>query len=362
MTASPQRVLLRDIAEKAGVTRMAVSLALRGKPGVSEDTRAHILNIARELGYSPDPEVAKLLARIRSRTPAEATSCLALLTSGTTADQWKKFRTERMYVEGAIERAKEYGYRMETFWLGQPGLSPARLSNILWNRGIEGVIIAPWQGRLARNTPHHVDLDFDRFSVVEISETIDAPDLDRAMHDQYTAMIKCLDELAKLGYRRIGLVLEQALDLRVKGRWTAAYLRYRDQYGSDAMPPPLLLPFFEVATFNAWIERHVPDAIVSVDCFGMRLLEAIRRTVPDAIGYASLDVDGDNRTHPGLSGIDQHSTQVGASAVDLLVSAIHRGQRGIPANPVRIAVEGSWHAGNSTCPQTPETRRSKRKS
>ena len=33
------RVSLRAISEKTGVTRMAVSLALRGKPGVSAATR-----------------------------------------------------------------------------------------------------------------------------------------------------------------------------------------------------------------------------------------------------------------------------------------------------------------------------------
>lgn len=56
--------------------------------------------------------------------------------------------------------------------------------------------------------------------MVVISETVESPDLDRAIHDQYTAMIKCLDELTALGYQSIGLVLEEALDVRVNGKWT----------------------------------------------------------------------------------------------------------------------------------------------
>ena len=68
------RVSLRAISEKTGVTRMAVSLALRGKPGVSAATREKVAAAARELGYAPDPEVSKLMAHIRSRSAAQPTA------------------------------------------------------------------------------------------------------------------------------------------------------------------------------------------------------------------------------------------------------------------------------------------------
>jgi LacI family transcriptional regulator len=341
-------VTLRDIANETGVSRMAVSLALRGKAGVSEATRQHVLKTAERLGYQPDPEVAKLLARIRARTPADSTACLALLTSGASAGDWKRYATERKYVEGARARAQEYGYRLEEFWVNEPGLTPARLSSIMWNRGIEGVIVAPLQERLSDEKSRSVQLDFDLFSLVEISETIDAPDLDRSIHDQYTAMLKCLEELTRLNYRTIGLVLQYELDLRVNGKWTAAYLRYRQQTGSKSMPPPLILPATRQADFDRWFDRHRPDAIISVDRFGLHFLKARGLRIPRQIGYATLDRDGDATAFPDVSGIDQNSHRVGAAAVDLLVATMHRGQRGIPAHPVRMEVEGTWIAGSST--------------
>ncbi len=292
------QVPLREIAEQAGVTRMAVSLALRGKPGVSDKTRKHILNIAAELGYSPDPEVAKLLSRIRSRVPPESRSCLALLTSGSTANEWKKYITERKYVEGAHERAKQYGYRVEEFWVNEPGMTSSRMSNILWNRGIEGVIIAPIQGRLSKSNGRSIDIDFSLFSMVEISETVSWPDLDRALHDQYTAMMKCLEELHKLNYERVGLVLEEALDLRVNGRWTAAFLRYQLYARGRDYPPPLIMPVFDPKVFKRWFNRHKPDVIISVDHFGSKLIEQHGLKVPHDIGYVSLDVEGDGQHYP----------------------------------------------------------------
>ncbi|SDZ38422.1 DNA-binding transcriptional regulator, LacI/PurR family [Evansella caseinilytica] len=42
-----------DIAKMAGVSKSAVSLALNGKPGVSQQTREKILNIAEAEGYIP---------------------------------------------------------------------------------------------------------------------------------------------------------------------------------------------------------------------------------------------------------------------------------------------------------------------
>ncbi|MDT0266356.1 LacI family DNA-binding transcriptional regulator [Streptomyces sp. DSM 44915] len=48
-----KRPTMRDIAERAGVTKAAVSFALNGRPGVSESTRGRILAIAEELGWQP---------------------------------------------------------------------------------------------------------------------------------------------------------------------------------------------------------------------------------------------------------------------------------------------------------------------
>ncbi len=45
---------MQDIARLAGVSRVAVSYALNGRPGVSAELRKRILSIAREAGFSPN--------------------------------------------------------------------------------------------------------------------------------------------------------------------------------------------------------------------------------------------------------------------------------------------------------------------
>jgi DNA-binding LacI/PurR family transcriptional regulator len=55
-----------DVARKVGVSRALVSLAFRGAPGVSDETRRTILDSARLLGYRHNSIAADLAAKTRS--------------------------------------------------------------------------------------------------------------------------------------------------------------------------------------------------------------------------------------------------------------------------------------------------------
>ncbi len=61
------KVTIKDLAEKAGVSKTAVSFAFNNPKRISEDTYNRIMQIAREIGYSPDP-VARILATHRTQT------------------------------------------------------------------------------------------------------------------------------------------------------------------------------------------------------------------------------------------------------------------------------------------------------
>lgn len=56
------RVTISDIAQRAGVSKGAVSYALNDRPGVSDETRDRILAIAKELGWYPNRAARSLSA------------------------------------------------------------------------------------------------------------------------------------------------------------------------------------------------------------------------------------------------------------------------------------------------------------
>jgi DNA-binding LacI/PurR family transcriptional regulator len=57
-----KRPTMSDIAQRAGVTKSAVSFALNGQPGVSAATRERILAIAEEIGFQPSSAARALNA------------------------------------------------------------------------------------------------------------------------------------------------------------------------------------------------------------------------------------------------------------------------------------------------------------
>ncbi len=65
------KVTNKDIARRAGVSQAAVSMAIHGKRGISEATRAHILRIVQEMNYEPPA---------RTRLPAAGAAVLVAAT------------------------------------------------------------------------------------------------------------------------------------------------------------------------------------------------------------------------------------------------------------------------------------------
>lgn len=51
MPMKTKKITMQDIAERLNISKNAVSLALNGKPGVSEETRELIVSLAHKLGY-----------------------------------------------------------------------------------------------------------------------------------------------------------------------------------------------------------------------------------------------------------------------------------------------------------------------
>lgn len=61
------KVTIKELAEKAGVSKTAVSFAFNNPKRISTETYERIMKIAKEIGYSPDP-VARILATHQTQT------------------------------------------------------------------------------------------------------------------------------------------------------------------------------------------------------------------------------------------------------------------------------------------------------
>ena len=197
-----RRPTIADVARRAGVSPAAVSFAVNGRPGVGEQTRARILETAKELGWHPSAS-ARALTEARARTiglvlarqteELEADSFFVRFLAGierklAAADY--ALLLHLVPVAGAEKTLGAYerlsaGGRVDGFLLTDPELEDPRL-HLLEAAGLP-VVVA---GRLEPGSP---------FPWVETDHDI--------------GMVEAVEHLVSLGHERIGF-LGGSRDLR----------------------------------------------------------------------------------------------------------------------------------------------------
>ena len=346
--AANPRVSLRDIAEQAGVTRMTVSLALRNSPALSATTRAAVQKIARRLGYRPDPVVATLLGNLRRATRKQNIATLGIVTNVWEGLTWRDIATHRAYFEGAKERAESLGYAIEEFQLFHDGLNEQRATNIMWARGIEGAVVFP---TLNNHGTFELNADLSRLSVATIAYSLRTPRMHRSCVHHFRVVMEACQQLHQLGYRRLGLALDDNQDRRSGHNWRSGFLT-AEHLHSGAIPlPPLIPQQLNAEKFCDWYRAYKPDAVLHIPDHNdgvAPIFDWLKRCgarVPDDVGYACLDLTPSMTT---ISGMEQQSHSVGATAVDLVISGLMQHERGVPTVVKTTMIEGLWRASETT--------------
>ncbi len=330
---------MADVARLAGVHGSTVSLALRNHPSIPEETRARVRRAAEEVGYQTHPLVSALMSFRRSAREVPRHTTLAFVTSSQPTDAWRESRTLCDQFAGAQERAKMFGYHIEEFPLYAPGVTPARFNQMLRNRGIIGLIVAP-----LRNENDTLPIEWEHFAAVAVAFTLRRPNIPRVGSDHGQSIRLAIAECRRRGYRRIGLAVQRTIIDRVEQQWLAGFLVEHAEMPARSMLAPLLANPWSEGTFLKWFKAQRPDVILTGGDYASVLswLKRARVDVPGKVAVVSLDLHARDGS---IAGIDQHSEDLGAAVVDYLIARLHRNERGAPAQAVRLHVMGEWRDG-----------------
>ena len=347
------RVTLRDVAAKAGVHHTTASRALKNDPRISAKTVATIKALAGEMGYMPDPMLSSLNTyRIASRR-SQYHGTVAWLTNFPTRDGWRS-SCYTLYFQGAAEQLLQHGYRLEEFWLQEPGMSARRSSQVLLHRGIRGLMICPLPANRG-----HLSLAWDKFSAVSFGYSLVRPKLHLFSAAHYRAVITCMRNLRALGYQRIGMVTSHEMNERMERMWTAAYraelpiLPHSEEIPIHLYPDPVLhAPVAKEKNAKSlllkWYREHKPEAIVSSTTPVTPWLMEEGYQVPEEVAVVSASLHEEDL----VGGVVEASREIGRAAANFLVGMLQRGEYGIPAIPQRTLLEGHWYAGKSVAKVT----------
>lgn len=337
-----QTVRLVDVAKKAGVSAMTVSLALRNHPRISEPVRLRIQAMAAKMGYQPDP-VAKALrekSSMQSGTP-RFLGTVGLIMSEAYAAELRMnphCKEDHRLLESTC---RSMGYQLNRFTVGQTRREQKSLDRILKARGIKGFFFYSDNKEI-----HEWELDWSAYAVVAYSSSVN----EHFVHDVITSSFQdaydTMVELRRLGYQRPGYFIPR----EGHGYWSAGFsVGLKNLWDETASLPVVDWTISDgqeqiKKVFCEWVEEHGPDVVVSNDMTRVRYLQEMGLRVPEDIGYVDLDV------RSGLidiSGVIQQREFAHRVMVDLLHGMLMRHEYGPPVVPMCIQIPSFWNLGTT---------------
>ncbi|AHF91196.1 transcriptional regulator [Opitutaceae bacterium TAV5] len=345
-SGKPVPPTMRELAKSLGLSIATVSRALRNSPHVLPETRARVQEAMRRTGYRSHALVNALMAQVRQRHRLQPTGeVVAYLTSHSEENGWKVHPAHVAQIEGARERAMELGFRLEHMWLGYKGCHSRQVARVLAARGVRGSLLAPLP------VDHHpLELDWQQHAVVTLGYSWRQTALHRAVHDNVGLAFSCHAHLRALGYRRIGLALQESDDSRVKHLWRTGFLGAQSVHGGEPVPLLLYPRYRDAGDFLRWYDEYRPDAVISIwQDFPLTWLREHGVRVPEDTGYATLDLGAGMEGK--LAGMRQDNRDLGASAMDMLASQLFRNEIGIPKTALVTMIDGTWIDGPTVARQ-----------
>lgn len=332
---------LRQIATATGLSLATVSMALHGHRRIPPRTRQRILLEAERLGYQQDPEVSRLMARVRKPCPTDYRETLAYISfhPRSTWSTWNDWSP--VLHRAAEERAHRLGYGMDFFDLCANRLTADRLTSLLLTRGIRGVCLAPTPPEWST-----LALDWSRFACVAIGHTQRTPHLHRVGRSLFHPILDLFSMLRERGYERVGLCLSQHENERTLQVCESAYLLHAHRTSSPRAITPLIGNRRTPRQTAHWLESHRPDVVLG-DYEAYQLLVDQGFRIPRDIGFVCTIRRRDDKV---CTGIYPHYELLGATAIDLLDGCLQADELGSPPHPRLVLVSGLWSEGQTLRP------------
>lgn len=333
------RPTIRTIAEKMGLSNATISLALRGHPRIPRETCERVAKTAREVGYMPNPSISKLMTHIRSARKVEAMTSVAFLNANQRKDLQNMSPYHQQLQQGIEEQGRSLGYRVESFWLKEKGMTTKRMNQILESRGIQGLIIPP-----IRPFGCRLSLNWESFSAVTAGYSLFEPRINRLVGNQRQAIYTCIHRLLQTGHKRIGLVCHRNFDSRLTFITSSVYEWFQKRLPSKRRIPLLFMERNDYSSLESWIRKYKPDGVLSHIQHLPHLVEEIGYSIPKDI---SVVIEGTQTQDTKVSGCYIPPYAIGERLMKLLDSQLLQNEFGIPDRPFTILMEMQWEAGTT---------------
>ncbi|HML20264.1 MAG TPA: LacI family DNA-binding transcriptional regulator [Aggregatilinea sp.] len=316
------KLTISDIAQRAGVSKTAVSFAFNYPERLSEETLRHILAVAEEAGYSPDPVASNLKTR--------RTGCIGIL-----VPQPIPIMTRNPHTLAFIEGVGDVCHEMGLSLMLVPPLK-GNLRRAIVRAAVDGFLTLGLE--TFRGTMMVLQQRGVPFVMVDSDPT---PDIPCVNIDDEAGAYAAMSYALRMGHRRItilGIRSGYHGDYRKYAgtlqRRIAGYTRALGEVGLSLDDPGIHLLECE-CDLDGGVEgletvlqsRTRPTAIVAMaDVIAIGVMRAAREHHIDLPGKLSIigydDIEASGLTCPALTTIRQPTVAKGRVAAELLIQRI----------------------------------------
>jgi len=343
-----RRVTISDIAKRAGVSKGAVSLALNGRPGVSDETRERILAIVKELGWSPNRAARALSA-------AKAGACGLVL-----ARPARMLALEPFFIEliaGVESELSERSIAL-TIQLVHDIDEEIEVYRRWWaERRVDGVLMVD----LRRDDPRIGALIKLGLPAVVVGGPLEDHALPAVWHYETLVFADVVRYLAALGHTKIARVSGLGEFVHTATR-TAAFLDVTSELGISAeVVETDFAPESGARATRRLLSQPEPPTSVVYDSdllavTGLGVAHQMGFSVPDDVSIVAWD---DSLmcgvVHPPLTALTRDIPAYGTAATKLLLAAIEGLSPGDIMTPRgELTPRGSTGPARATVPATEE--------
>ncbi|WP_345634446.1 LacI family DNA-binding transcriptional regulator [Rugosimonospora acidiphila] len=308
-------VRISDVAAAAGVSKTLVSYALNDRPGVKASTRAHIVETARSMGWTPSMQARALsVSRAYAIGLVFETSPEALA-----SDQ---YYTSLMAGLQSVLSASRYSLVTEV--VDSPEAEREAYLRLARDGRVDGMVIAD----LRQDDPRFALVREAGLAYASLGWPPEPTTMPVLVYDESQAIRDVVEHLAALGHKRVAQVVGPQANAparlrrelyeklfaehRIKSRWVES-----DYTAAGG----------RAATTRLLGGRFAPTAIVySNDLMavaGMSAAFARGLRVPEDISVVGWDdITVSQYLHPALSTVTQHPFDDGRMAATMLLEAI----------------------------------------
>jgi LacI family repressor for deo operon, udp, cdd, tsx, nupC, and nupG len=312
---SKERVTIRDVAARAGVSHQTVSRVINDSARVRPETRARVMEAIAELGYHPNA-LARSMARGRSHTVA----CIAPnLTDYTFAS----------LISGAEIETRRHGYYLLSASAVDAVTFAGLVTELVISRRVEGLmVINPYADERQHHLPQGFPLAF-------AGARPRGGETNSVALDDVGAGYQATQHLLQLGHRQIGMIT---------GPLTEDAGQDRCQGYEEALQEAGIAPAADLVIEGNWLAQSGYDALMQLaqagelpsavfaqnDLMAVGVLRAARDLglqIPRDLSVIGVDdIPLSSFFDPPLTTFRQDFHQIGVQAARLLIRSIEQPQ------------------------------------